>query len=184
LRSPGRGRIGEDECVIRRITTDDVDTYRDIRLRALRDAPSAFASTYDVESRRPRDAWVERVALCARGGSNAVFLAFGEDGTCIGLAGGKDDDLGADRQLISMWVEPSQRGTRVAAELVDAVVAWAEAHGATSIGLWVTRDNERAQRFYERMGFVATGDVQPLPSDPCKDELRMVRALSATGMCS
>jgi hypothetical protein len=25
------------------------------------------------------------------------------------------------------------------------------------------------------MGFVDTDEVQPLPSDPCKDEVRMVR---------
>jgi RimJ/RimL family protein N-acetyltransferase len=170
--------------MIRRITLDDVDTYRDIRLRALQDSPSAFASTYEAESQRPREAWVERAAQCADGDVYAVFLAFDVDGSCIGLVGAKDDDLGADRQLISMWVDPAHRGTRVATELVDAVAAWAQSHGATSLGLWVTRDNDRAQRFYARLGFTPTGDVQPLPSDPCKDELRMVRALSVTGMCS
>jgi RimJ/RimL family protein N-acetyltransferase len=111
------------------------------------------------------------------GDDDAVFLAFDDDGRCVGLAGAKDDDLGADRQLISMWVEPPRRGTSTATDLVDAVVDWARAAGARSVGLWVTRDNERAQRFYRRAGFVVTGDVQPLPSDPCKDEIRMVRVL-------
>jgi hypothetical protein len=32
-------------------------------------------------------------------------------------------------------------------------------------------------RLYEATGFRLTGDYQPLPSDPCKDELRMRRAL-------
>jgi hypothetical protein len=26
---------------------------------------------------------------------------------------------------------------------------------------------------YQRAGFALTGDYQPLPSDPCRDELRM-----------
>jgi GNAT superfamily N-acetyltransferase len=72
------------------------------------------------------------------------------------------------------WID---RGSGVAAELVEAVLGWAADCGARTIALWVTKGNVRAQRFYERMGFTLTGDTQPLPSDPCKDELRMVRKL-------
>ena len=62
-------------------------------------------------------------------------------------------------------------------DLVGAVLDWAAAAGARTVGLWVTRGNDRALRFYERAGFTVTGDVQPLPSDPCKDEIRMVLQL-------
>ena len=44
-----------------------------------------------------------------------------------------------------------------------------------AVELWVTRGNDRAVRLYESAGFRATGDHQPLPSDPCRDELRMRR---------
>jgi RimJ/RimL family protein N-acetyltransferase len=160
--------------VIRRVSTDDVEVYRDIRLRALRDAPSAFASSYDAEAARSQDDWADRVAAASNGDERATFLAF-DGGVCVGLAGCGHDDLGADRQLVSMWVAPSHRGTGVAGELVDAVLGWAADMGARRVGLWVTRDNDRAKRFYERAGFTPTGDVQPLPSDPCKDEIRMIR---------
>lgn len=159
--------------MIRRITPADVETFRQTRLRALADSPESFGSTYAAEAAFPDETWVERVVAASSGMERAMFLAF--DGKeCIGLAGGFTDELGADRQLISMWVAPSYRGTGVASELVDAVLAWAHEGGATRVGLWVTRGNDRAQRLYERMGFVVTGDVQPLPSDPCKDEVRMV----------
>jgi hypothetical protein len=46
-------------------------------------------------------------------------------------------------------------------------------------GLWVTRGNEPAQRLYQSIGFRVTGEHQPLPSDPCKDEVRMVLGLDA-----
>ena len=49
---------------------------------------------------------------------------------------------------------------------------------AERVELWVTRGNDPARHLYESMGFVETGDHQPLPSDPCKDEIRMVLALS------
>ena len=42
------------------------------------------------------------------------------------------------------------------------------------MGLWVTRGNAPAQLLYESMGFRETGEYQPLPSDPCADEIRMI----------
>lgn len=163
--------------VIRRITPDDVEVFRQTRLRALADSPASFGSTYAAEAAFTEATWVERVTGAAEGSERAMFLAFdGKD--CIGIAGGFHDDLGADKQLISMWVDPAYRGSGVAADLVDAVLAWAADSGAETVGLWVTRGNDRAQRLYARMGFVETGDVQPLPSDPCKNEIRMVRTMA------
>jgi GNAT superfamily N-acetyltransferase len=78
------------------------------------------------------------------------------------------------RSIAVLWVAPTHRGTDVARDLVRAVLGWAAATGARTVALWVTRGNDRAQRFYERMGFIVSGDVQPLPSDPCKDEIRML----------
>jgi RimJ/RimL family protein N-acetyltransferase len=173
--------------MIRRVTADDTDVYRDVRLRALQDAPEAFASTYDAEAVRPRSMWLERVERCSTGSDYAIFLAFGDDGSCVGLAGTYDDDYGADRQLVSMWVDPRVRGSTVASDLVGTVVAWCRDGGKRTLSLWVTRGNDRAQRFYERLGFRVTGEVQPLPSDPCRDEIRMLLELagpSDTGRCS
>lgn len=162
--------------MIRRVTPGDIEVFRQTRLRALQEWPAAFGSTYAAESAMADAIWAERVTVAAEGNERAIFLAF--DGSeCIGLAGSIPDDYGNDRQLVSMWVSPSYRGSGVATELVDAILAWAAEGGARTVGLWVTKGNQRAQRFYERMGFVTTGDVQPLPSDPCKDELRMAREL-------
>ena len=76
-----------------------------------------------------------------------------------------------------MWVSPAQRRAGIAAKLVEAVVGWASEINATSVDLWVTRGNDAALRLYEAAGFRETGEHQPLPSDPCKDELRMRHAL-------
>jgi len=77
-----------------------------------------------------------------------------------------------------MWVSPAQRRAGTAGKLVEAVVGWAHAIDAASVDLWVTRGNDAAVRLYEAAGFRETGEHQPLPSNPCKDELRMRRALA------
>jgi len=159
--------------VIRRISSEDVAVYREIRLRALHDDPSAFGSTYDEEHAKPDSWWADRAAASAAGEERSVFLAF-DDADCVGLAGGYQGNQAAERELFSVWVAPAHRGTGVAQGLVGAVLTWAKESGAPRVGLWVTRGNDRAQRLYERLGFAATGDFQPLASDPCKDEVRMV----------
>jgi GNAT superfamily N-acetyltransferase len=78
-----------------------------------------------------------------------------------------------------MWVDPSMRGTRAAADLVRAVLDWAAAGGAGGVSLWVADGNDRALRFYDRMGFTPTGHRQGLPSNPAVGETEM--ALRLTG---
>jgi GNAT superfamily N-acetyltransferase len=168
--------------VVRRVTAADGVVLRDLRLRALQDAPDAFASTYAAEADRPQAEWDGRAQAGASGPDRFTGLALDGE-TAVGLVGGfrnEEDGHHADIDLVSMWVAPSHRGTGVAALLVDAVLEWAcDEAQAQVVGLWVTRGNGAAQRFYERLGFVETGDVQPLPSDPCKDEVRMVFGLRA-----
>jgi RimJ/RimL family protein N-acetyltransferase len=170
------------EIDVRRITAADGAVLREIRLRALQDSPSAFGSTFAAESTRSDDEWTSRAASGSSGRDRFTALAVRE-GRCVGIAGGfRNDEDGhhADIDLVSMWVDPEARGSGIAERLVEAVIDWAHDEAdAKVVGLWVTRGNERAQRFYERLGFVETGDVQPLPSDPCKDEVRMVFGLRA-----
>ena len=76
-----------------------------------------------------------------------------------------------------MWVAPTHRRRGVGRGLVDAVIAWTQDTGGSDVGLWVTRGNSAAEQLYESMGFTATGERQRLPSDPSKEEARMVRSI-------
>jgi GNAT superfamily N-acetyltransferase len=98
------------------------------------------------------------------------------DGHIVGLVGGFTDAAAPGAvELVSMWTAPTARRTGTGRLLMQAVLDWAASAGASEVGLWVTRGNEPAQRLYEAMGFTETGDFQPLPSDPCRDETRMSR---------
>jgi GNAT superfamily N-acetyltransferase len=162
---------------VRRIRPDDDERLRAVRLAALADTPSAFAGTHAVESALPVRRWEAAARDRSRGASSANFLAIDRN-RAVGIVGAfrpdGDDDV---MNLVSMWVEPAVRGTDVADGLVAAVVDFSIAAGCRAIELWVTVGNDRARRFYERDGFVSLDEFKPLPSDPCKDEVRMRRAL-------
>lgn len=104
-------------------------------------------------------------------------MGFDETGWA-GMAGGfvMDDEPDA-AMLYAMWVEPSARGTTLAADLVATVAAWAGTTDVERLILWVTETNLRARRFYERCGFSLIDGTQPLRSHPDYTLLRMAIAL-------
>ena len=163
---------------VRRIRPDEGQTLRRIRLAALGDSPTAFGSTLSREIQLSGDDWEERARRSAGGSERALFFAVGEGESILGLAGGyRPDSLAPEVELISMWTDPSARRSGVGRLLVNAVVEWSRSVGAERVDLWVTRGNGPAELLYRAMGFVPTGHHQPLPSDPCRDELRMSLAL-------
>lgn len=145
-----------------------------MRLAALRDAPSAFGSSHAAEVERTVEFWDDQVERSAAGRSPGYWLAE-RDGETVGLVGAfRPPDLTDDRvDLVSMWVAPSGRRRGTGRVLVDAVINWSRDTDAVAVELWVTRGNEPAATLYRSHGFDVTGDVALLPSDPCKDGLRM-----------
>jgi GNAT superfamily N-acetyltransferase len=165
---------------IERIRATDADRYRDIRLRALRDAPSAFATILAEAEVFPDDVWRSRVTAAAAGVDSTLYLAVDGTGADVGMVAAiRSRTEPSAAELISMWVAPSARRSGAGAELVGHVIDWASDSGYSRVELWVTRGNDAAERLYRRVGFTETGDVKPLPSDPCKNELRMRLDLEA-----
>jgi ribosomal protein S18 acetylase RimI-like enzyme len=189
--------------LVRETVIDDWQALRDIRLEALRDAPSAFGSSYEREAAFGEPDWLRRIA---RGGN---FLAFIPEVSAsevrasevrasevrasevrasevrasevrasepAGLIGGYPETADIV-ELVSMYVRPKARGRGVGEALVAAVFAWAQARDAKTVHLWVTESNDPARALYERCGFSPTGERQPLPSDPSLDEIAMARPL-------
>lgn len=162
---------------VRRIRAGEGAALKAVRLAALVDTPTVFASTHEREVAFTDEEWAGRAAAGAQGDDRATFLAE-LDGQVGGLVGAYTDAATPGAvELVSMWTDPAARRTGTGRLLVQAVLDWAATAGASEVGLWVIRGNDPAQRLYEAMGFTETGDFQPLPSDPCKNELRMSRAL-------
>jgi len=164
---------------IRRLRTGDSALLRDIRLRALQDAPYAFSSSFEREAGFALGVWEGRVAQSDSGQDGAVFVAV-ERGQCLGMAGGY---FAAEERetatLWGMWVDPSARRRGLGRELVEAVAAWARGCGANRLRLAVTDcDSSRpAASLYRGLGFVETGKHVELASDPSLIALVMFRSL-------
>jgi RimJ/RimL family protein N-acetyltransferase len=156
---------------VRRVDPSQWRELRDIRLRALADAPYAYATTYEESVARPDSYWHGMAAAPA-------WVACREDGRWVGLVRAAVEAEGV-AQLLSMWVDPAARQAGVGRALVGAVVAWArEQPGVTEVRLWVVEDNPAAHALYRASGFVPTGARQPVPSAPARMELEMRRELA------
>jgi GNAT superfamily N-acetyltransferase len=156
----------------------DGSVLKEVRLAALLDSPFAFGSTYDAEVNRTDEEWKRWATLASAGHDSVTYLAW-MDRRPTGIVGGyRSEQLTDAVDLVSMWTAPHARRSGVGRLLVQAIIDWAIETGSSSIGLWVTRGNAPAQGLYESMGFRETGEFQPLPSDPCKDEIRMALRLT------
>lgn len=137
---------------IRRVVEADLPALRDLRLRALNDAPDAFGSSIQQELARTEEEWRWWLDTAA----TFVFDA----GPLAGMSAGVPD-LEDDRRahLIAMWVAPEHRGAGVAARLVEAVCDWARDRHVRDVHLHVADGNVAAERLYERCGFRRTGET-------------------------
>src|SRR5581483_3549252 len=119
--------------VITPLTPDDWQEFRDLRLAALADSPSAFSATLGQQRALTEQDWrsklQQRTQFVVRSGS-----AVG------GTAGCSVDEEGAE--LIAMWVHPDWRGQGVGDLLVRAVLACARDGGHAHVRLWVTDGNQ------------------------------------------
>ena len=165
---------------IERITPRIALVFKDVRLRALQDSPTAFSSTYAKESQLSDDEWRQRSVRWSGGGS-AIFLAFDGEFGC-GIVGAYEEEGALTAQIISMWVDPGFRQSGVGKQLIDAVVEWAGARGVRELKLMVTSVNQGAIAFYERMGFTMTGKTGPYPNDPAITEYEMERVLPSNAL--
>jgi GNAT superfamily N-acetyltransferase len=156
---------------VRAVRAGEGPRLRELRMHAVADAPGAFGSTLEHEEQLPTEHWS---ALAAGGGDNGVYVAI-DDEAWIGMAAGRwfDRERGIV-QLWGMWVEPGRRGERIGERLVGSVRGWATTHEAHFMRLGVM-DASPAIPFYERLGFVLTGETKPLMRDPSVIAVYMAR---------
>ncbi len=155
----------------------NAQVYKDIRLRALLDAPTAFSSSYAAESKLTDADWVKRAGQWNSGANSVAYLAMDAE-AAVGLAAGVRDRHDPERaDLMSMWVAPTHRRLGIGRRLVDAISAWAMTQNVLHLGLMVTSNNDHATQFYQSLGLAFTGRRDPYPNDAALFNVEMSRSL-------
>ena len=133
-------------ATLRRLTPDDWETFRQIRLRSLADSPDAFGSTLAREQAFAEDDWRQRL-------SGPVYVVTDPEPVAVGGVFERDERL----HVWGMWTDPAHRGRGHARAVLDALIppdaeAWLD----------VNETNTAARAAYERYGFVGTGQREQL----------------------
>lgn len=143
--------------IIRRLTPEDAPACRRLRLQGLREAPTAFAGSYEEESVRPLEFFAQRLApddnvwpLGAFRGKRLVGMV-----TLV-----RDGQLKARHKaaLYGMYIAPASRGLGIGRLLLAETLKTAlTLEGLRQIRLGVITANRPALRFYRKAGFSEYG---------------------------
>jgi ribosomal protein S18 acetylase RimI-like enzyme len=142
--------------LVRRLGPADATLYRSLRLRALREHPDAFTSSYESDREQPVEAAAQRLAAHAFWGAYRHAELYG----FVGLERELRPKNRHKATVMGMYVAPEAAGQGVGRKLLDALVTHARANGIESLVLTVTEGNEPARRLYEGAGFRSFG-IEP-----------------------
>ena len=146
--------LGEIDIEIRQIHADEIAAFRQIRLEALMNEPSSYASSYEDWIILTTEDWQERL-------KEPVFVAFqaGEPVGIMGLLRQRASKMNHRATIVMVYVRENLRGKGIAGQLLEAVVETSGERGIAQLELTVSAENIAAIKFYQRQGFAVVGRI-------------------------
>lgn len=147
---------------VRKINAEqDSKAFRELRLEALQDSPTAFGSDYEREASFPPEKFNRGLKPDDEFREAFVLGAWSEEDELIGMAGFHVPNRLKTRHKAWIWgmfVVPEQRGQGVGRKLLQSLLDEAkQVEGLEQVHLTVITANEGARRLYENLGFVEYG---------------------------
>lgn len=164
---------------LRRLTPADAAAYRTVRLRGLRECPSAFGSSYSTEAKRSLDTFTQRLEPTA---DTWTFGAFDTD-QLVGVVTLCRFPNAKERHkagIYGMFVSRSHRQIGIGRLLVQRALDQARRlRGIKQLQLGVNEANQPARKLYESFNFSVFGREENALKVGGKfhHELHMARAL-------
>ncbi|WP_370678646.1 N-acetyltransferase family protein [Comamonas sp. GB3 AK4-5] len=161
---------------IRRLAPADMPAFRQLRLAALLDSPTAFSATVDSEQSLSNEQVLARMDGPSHSGVwgawNAAQVLVG----CVGLLHLPQAKLQHKAALYSVYVAPCARGLGLGRRMLKAVIAHTRVlTSLRQLTLGVTAGNMAALRLYQSLGFTEYG-CEPSAlcvEGRCHDEILM-----------
>lgn len=145
---------------VRQLNEADGAAYRYPRLRALQEAPGAFAETYEETVGRDTTYYAQLLRT-QEDGAHAVSLGAFVGGALIGVVTLLQQRATKTRHkalMVAMYVTPERRGQGIGRTLVEAVLQRArEMPGLEQVQTTVVTTNAPARHLYHSVGFAAYG---------------------------
>jgi ribosomal protein S18 acetylase RimI-like enzyme len=126
--------------------------YRDLRLRALKEEPQAYSSTYEENVKHPDEFWMERLKDSEDGKQWLLFAKRGEE--LVGMAGGIFLDEKDTVYVIAMYVAKEERGQGISKKLMEGLIEKVKENKLIrKLSLRVSTNQPEAQNLYKSFGF-------------------------------
>lgn len=144
--------------VIRKLSPDDADAFRTLRLEGLRVAPSAFGRSFDSYLKvTPAE-----VRLQIESDPGFIVGAFDDHNQLAGVIGVTFDPMQEKRRHRAMvrgvYVDLRARGYRLGYRMLEQAISWAQdLSGVEALNLTVNAENQHAIAVYEALGFRVWG---------------------------
>jgi RimJ/RimL family protein N-acetyltransferase len=152
---------GAHDLKIRILEDADAELYQELRLRALKDHPESFGSTFEREVQFSLETIIERIKPS---GDKFVLGAFDENTNLYAIATFvRETSIKTSHKsnLFGMYVVPERRGNGEGKRFLTEFIRIAKGYkGLEQIHLSVVSKNLPAKKLYEALGFQTYG-VEP-----------------------
>lgn len=143
--------------VVKKFNSGDWNTYRSIRLEALRLHADVYGTSYAEMVSRDDDEWKRIVSQ-----SDSAFFGLYDDNTVIGTGGVfMQDETTRTGMLIGGYVREEYRGQGLSRLLYQARIDWAKSSGLFDrLVIGHKKGNEASRRANQAFGFQPIGEVE------------------------
>ncbi len=132
--------------------------YRDLRLRALKEDPEAFTSSYATAIDQPQEHWQGRLNEAREGKRGWLLFAQEGDRLCGMIGAYVDEGAPETAIIVSVYVPSEERARGVGEQLVRQMLEVLATTGRfKKARLGVNATQEAAVRLYLRCGFSEVG---------------------------
>ena len=159
-----------------RVTKDEWEKLKDLRLRALADSPRAFGSTLEGTKDKPEETWLKQI-------ENTYTYAIEAEGQFVALAVFRKDDDGV-WTINGVWTDPKFRRRGLSKKLFSEILKQAEELSVKTIELSVNATQSDAIELYKQSGFeiVETREDQLMGDGNTYNEYIMRMNLNQTNL--